>query len=67
MGLAITYGIVKMHQGNIQVESNTDADQGALGTTFMITLPRHSPTGSKEADTGLQRMAEETPLSGTVK
>ncbi|MFW6065250.1 MAG: [Fe-Fe] hydrogenase large subunit C-terminal domain-containing protein [Planctomycetota bacterium] len=40
LGLAVTYGVVKMHQGNISVESNTDPQQGATGTTFTITLPR---------------------------
>ncbi len=40
LGLAVTYGIVKMHGGDIQVESNADPDQGPTGTTFTVTLPR---------------------------
>ncbi|MGC9453775.1 MAG: [Fe-Fe] hydrogenase large subunit C-terminal domain-containing protein [Phycisphaerae bacterium] len=40
LGLAVTYGVVKMHQGDISVESNTDLQQGPTGTTFTITLPR---------------------------
>lgn len=40
LGLAVTYGIVKMHSGDIRVESNSDAEKGPTGTTFSITLPR---------------------------
>jgi signal transduction histidine kinase len=34
LGLAIVYGIVKMHRGQVQVQS-----QPGEGTTFTITLP----------------------------
>ncbi|RPH34469.1 MAG: 4Fe-4S dicluster domain-containing protein [Bacteroidales bacterium] len=40
LGLATTYGIVKMHKGRIEVESNTDRLKGPTGTTFRIILPR---------------------------
>ena len=40
LGLAVTYGIIKMHRGKIDVKSNADADQGPTGTTFIVTLPR---------------------------
>lgn len=40
LGLATAYGIVKMHKGQISVESNTDASKGATGTSFKIVLPR---------------------------
>lgn len=40
LGLAVTYGIVKMHRGDITVESNTDASAGPTGTTFSVRLPR---------------------------
>lgn len=40
LGLAVTYGIVKMHGGDIQVESNADTELGPTGTTFTVTLPR---------------------------
>lgn len=40
LGLSIIYGIVKMHNGDIGVESNADPEKGATGTTFRITLPR---------------------------
>jgi signal transduction histidine kinase len=41
LGLAVTHGIVKMHRGQIAVESNADAAAGPTGTTFTISLPRH--------------------------
>ncbi len=40
LGLAITYGIVKMHRGDISVQSNPDPAKGPTGTTFTVTLPR---------------------------
>jgi two-component system NtrC family sensor kinase len=41
LGLAVTYGIVKMHRGDINVSSNADPASGATGTTFTVTLPRN--------------------------
>ena len=43
LGLAVTYGIVKMHHGDIRVESNTDPSRGPSGTTFRVSLPRRGP------------------------
>jgi signal transduction histidine kinase/Fe-S-cluster-containing hydrogenase component 2 len=40
LGLAVVYGIVKMHRGDISVESNNDALRGPTGTVFRIVLPR---------------------------
>lgn len=40
LGLATTYGIVKMHKGRIEVESNNNPQKGPTGTTFRIVLPR---------------------------
>lgn len=40
LGLATTYGIVKMHKGQITVETNSDPAKGPTGTTFRIILPR---------------------------
>lgn len=38
LGLSIAYGIVKMHRGQIQVQSKVGS-----GTTFLITLPLQVP------------------------
>jgi len=40
LGLATAYGIVKMHKGQITVESNNDPAKGQTGTSFKIVLPR---------------------------
>ncbi|MBN1781131.1 4Fe-4S dicluster domain-containing protein [bacterium] len=40
LGLSITYGIIKMHRGDIRVESNADPEKGPTGTTFTVILPR---------------------------
>jgi len=53
LGLAVSYGIVKMHRGNITVVSNTNKEAGPTGTTFTIRLPRkgleeQAPIGRNE-------------------
>lgn len=40
LGLAVLYGIVKMHRGSVKVQSNTDPEKGPCGTVFSVTLPR---------------------------
>ena len=40
LGLATAYGIVKMHKGKIDLESNADALKGPTGTSFRIEIPR---------------------------
>lgn len=40
MGLPLVYGIIKMHRGQILVESNSMIENGPTGTTFKIELPR---------------------------
>lgn len=40
LGLAVCYGIVKMHSGTIKVESRSDKTQGPTFTRFSVLLPR---------------------------
>ncbi len=49
MGLAVSYGIVKMHRGNIRVESNAAPEQGPTGTKFTVSLPRRGHVGAPGA------------------
>lgn len=50
MGLAVSYGIAKMHRGDLRVTSCTDAEEGSTGSTFTVILPRN-PAGPTQADT----------------
>ncbi|MBN1566328.1 MAG: 4Fe-4S binding protein [Acidobacteria bacterium] len=43
LGLAVTYGIVKMHRGDIYMVSNNDPSEGQTGTKFTVKLPRKAP------------------------
>lgn len=43
LGLAVTYGIVKMHRGQITVSSIDDPEKGPTGTAFTVSLPRRVP------------------------
>jgi signal transduction histidine kinase len=57
LGLAVTYGIVKMHRGDIKVASNADPVKGPTGTTFTVSLPRRRPDALADA---LTRIAPES-------
>lgn len=48
LGLAIVYGIIKMHRGQIYVES-----EAGVGSTFTITLPISLPIPPTEAAEGV--------------
>jgi signal transduction histidine kinase len=43
LGLAVTYGIVKMHRGDITLASSNDPSAGSTGTQFTVKLPRKAP------------------------
>lgn len=58
LGLAVTYGIVKMHSGDVRVESNTDPEAGPTGTAFIIRLPR----GESESEHTNGKSQENLPL-----
>jgi two-component system NtrC family sensor kinase len=42
LGLAVTYGIVKMHRGDISFHTRHDPAEGPTGTTFTVRFPRRS-------------------------
>ncbi len=50
LGLAVSYGIAKMHNGDINVKSNADPAEGPTGTTFTVTLPRKRPSREATAE-----------------
>ncbi len=50
LGLALVYGVVKMHKGKIDVRSNSDRESAPTGTEFIITLPRK---GEESDDTDI--------------
>jgi two-component system NtrC family sensor kinase len=56
LGLAVSHGIVKMHRGQISVESNADPEKGPTYTTFTIVLPRFE--GELAAPASLQEITE---------
>lgn len=41
LGLAVVYGIVKMHRGDIGVESNADPARGPTWTRFKVSIPHN--------------------------
>jgi signal transduction histidine kinase len=47
LGLPFAYGAVKMHSGQLTIESNADAAKGPTGTRIKIILPRARPDLSK--------------------
>jgi signal transduction histidine kinase/Pyruvate/2-oxoacid:ferredoxin oxidoreductase delta subunit len=62
LGLAVSYGIVKMHRGDIKVSSNTDPAKGPTGTVFTVSLPRKRiDTAGQSGELSLQG-ASSSPL-----
>ena len=41
LGLPLIYGIVKMHNGQINIETNDNPETGPTGTCFKIRIPRN--------------------------
>jgi signal transduction histidine kinase/Fe-S-cluster-containing hydrogenase component 2 len=52
LGLAVSYGIVKMHSGQISAVSESNPDNGPTGTTFTVTLPKTEFAGDTLLSTG---------------
>lgn len=61
LGLSVTYGIVKMHHGDIRVQTNADPATGPTGTTFTVRLPRRRRTSS-EAPAAADTVAASTEI-----
>jgi signal transduction histidine kinase len=53
LGLSVTYGIVKLHRGDIAVKSNADPAAGPTGTTFTVTLPRRPAAEEERSGEGV--------------
>ncbi len=64
LGLAVTYGIVKMHRGDIRVESNSDPAKGPTGTAFTVSLPRHGQAGGPDTAAMSTALGTEEELLG---
>lgn len=45
LGLAVVYGIVKMHRGDITVDSNADVSRGPTWTRFKVSIPHNQSSG----------------------
>ncbi len=41
LGLPLVYGIVKMHNGKIDIVTNDKAENGPTGTSFIIDIPKN--------------------------
>ena len=50
LGLPVVYGIVKLHRGDITVDSNADPSVGPTGSTFRVKLPREAQAHSGKGD-----------------
>jgi two-component system NtrC family sensor kinase len=44
LGLAVAYGIVKMHKGDISIESNADPARAPTWTRFEVSVPHNQMT-----------------------
>jgi signal transduction histidine kinase len=52
LGLAVVYGIVKMHRGDISIESNADPARGPTWTRFKVSFPHNQAMNNAEARIG---------------
>ena len=61
LGLAVTYGIVKMHSGDIRVQSQANPAAGPTGTTFTVTLPPQGISLNANRPENPERLDERQP------
>jgi signal transduction histidine kinase/ActR/RegA family two-component response regulator len=59
MGLAVSFGIIRRHDGSIEVES-----EPGRGTTFRISLPKAVDARTKGMDSGVCSSEELSPETG---
>jgi signal transduction histidine kinase/iron only hydrogenase large subunit-like protein len=52
LGLAVVYGIVKMHKGDITIQSNADPGKGPTWTKFEVSVPHNQVTQELEERIG---------------
>lgn len=52
LGLAVVYGIVKMHKGDIKIETNADPSHGPTWTRFEVSVPHNQMTQAREERMG---------------
>ena len=56
MGLAVSFGIIRRHEGSIEVDS-----EPGRGTTFKISLPKVSPVAPKAEGTSVAEVSRSMP------
>lgn len=52
LGLAVSYGIAKIHKGDLTFESNANPAAGPTGSRFCLWLPRTAEHPAGEAPFG---------------
>jgi signal transduction histidine kinase len=52
LGLAVVYGIVKMHKGDIKIESNAEPARGPTWTRFEVSVPHNQLTQELALEVG---------------
>jgi len=62
MGLAVSFGIIRRHEGSIEVDS-----EPGRGTTFKISLPKVTPTGATEVGNNSAALPTTSTTEDTVR
>jgi len=62
LGLSISYGIIRDHNGRIEVQSEI-----GKGTTFVVTLPVHGSGASQPQSSESKRITGVSPVSSETR